>query len=105
MKSKNHRRRARHIGARKNKRPGFQTNRDGKFKKKMDGSGEAMTGSLLERLRVPCATADSKEAADEMEWLLAALAEIEEGKGRYSLDRLEHASNAIEDMKEYCPPR
>jgi hypothetical protein len=36
---------------------------------------------------------------------LAALAEIEEGKGRYSLDRLEHASNAIEDMKEYCPPR
>ena len=54
----------------------------------MGGSGEAMTGSLLERLRVPCATADSKEAADEMERLLAALAEIEEGKGRYSLDRL-----------------
>lgn len=104
MKSKNCRRRARHIGARKNKRPGFQTNRDGKFKKKRMEVVKR-TGSLLERLRVPCATADSKEAADEMERLLAALAEIEEGKGRYSLDRLEHASNAIEDMKEYCPPR
>lgn len=30
----------------------------------------------------------------------AALTEILEGKGRYSRDQLEHASNTIEDMKE-----
>lgn len=28
-----------------------------------------------------------------------ALKEISEGKGRYSLDRLEHCSNTVEDMK------
>lgn len=32
-----------------------------------------MIGNLVERLRVPCATADSKEAADEIERLRAAL--------------------------------
>ena len=34
-----------------------------------------MLGTLLERLRVPCATADSKEAADEIERLRSELAE------------------------------
>jgi len=29
-----------------------------------------------------------------------ALEEIKEGKGRYSMNQLEHASNTIEDMKE-----
>lgn len=31
--------------------------------------------------------------------LYEALKEISEGKGRYSQNRLEHASNTIEDMK------
>lgn len=31
--------------------------------------------------------------------LLEALEEIAEGKGRYSIDRLTHAFNTIEDMK------
>lgn len=29
----------------------------------------------------------------------AALEEISEGKGRYSMDHLKHAANTIEDMK------
>jgi len=32
--------------------------------------------------------------------MLAALREIAEGRGRYSLDQFEHARNTIEDMKE-----
>ena len=31
--------------------------------------------------------------------LVAALREIAQGKGRYSMDKLEHAANTIEDMK------
>ena len=32
--------------------------------------------------------------------MLETLREISEGKGRYSLDQLTHASNTIEDMKK-----
>lgn len=37
-RAKSTRIRARHIGARKRKRPSFQTNRDGPYRKKMDGT-------------------------------------------------------------------
>ena len=40
------------------------------------------------------------ELLEERNRLKAALTEISQGKGRYSLDQLEHASNTIEDMKE-----
>ncbi len=37
---------------------------------------------------------------EEVERLRAALEEISEGKGAYSMDPLEHAGNCIDDMKE-----
>ncbi len=36
---------------------------------------------------------------DKLAIAKAALEEISEGKGRYSMDHLEHASNTIQDMK------
>jgi len=69
--------------------------------------------NLVERLRNKCkdlgeryhrspdeVEPDLWKAADEIDRLRAALEEIVEGKGRYSMDKLEHASNTIEDMKE-----
>lgn len=53
---------------------------------------------LVERLRFD-GSGHSREAADEIDRLRAALAEISEGRGTYSRDRLEHASNCIEEMK------
>ena len=38
--------------------------------------------------------------AEESAQLRAWLQKITEGRGRYSLDRLEHAHNTIEDMKD-----
>ena len=40
------------------------------------------------------------ESKARIEVLEGALREISEGKGRYSMDPLEHAGNTIEDMKE-----
>ena len=37
---------------------------------------------------------------DAYDGLLEALEKIAEGKGRFSMDRLTHAENTIEDMKE-----
>lgn len=38
-------------------------------------------------------------AEEKLVIVKAALEEIKEGKGRYSMDHLEHASNTIVDMK------
>jgi replication-associated recombination protein RarA len=42
---------------------------------------------------------ERQSAQEIIDKLTTALAEIAEGKGRFALDRLEHASNTIEDMK------
>ena len=50
-----------------------------------------------------CAGVQAKvgiEQETELFRLRAALAEIQEGKGRFSMDHHEHACNTIEDMKE-----
>jgi len=44
------------------------------------------------------AVVEEKEA--EIKQLREVLEEISKGEGRYSMDKLEHASNTIEDMKE-----
>ena len=38
IKSKTYEKRLKHVGIKKKKRSGFSTNRDGKFKRKMDGT-------------------------------------------------------------------
>ena len=35
-----------------------------------------------------------------VEYLKAALASIEEGRGRFSRDRLEHCTNTVEDLRK-----
>jgi hypothetical protein len=42
----------------------------------------------------------NRRAVAEIERLTDALKEIAEGKGAYSQDQMEHASNTIEDMKK-----
>jgi len=54
--------------------------------------------SVYERNRELLLEVDAKQARIEV--LEGALREISEGKGRYSMDPLEHAGNTIEDMKE-----
>jgi hypothetical protein len=41
-----------------------------------------------------------KQLEPKLQIALTALLEISEGKGRYDMDRLKHASNTIEDMKD-----
>lgn len=47
----------------------------------------------------PCCAGYLLDAAARIEALERALAEIAEGKGRFSRDPLTHASNTVEDMK------
>lgn len=63
---------------------------------------DLLAADELERLRAVRKTlGDANEEADaEIERLRAALEEIAEGKGAYSMDPLEHAGNCIDDMKE-----
>ena len=54
-----------------------------------------MIGNLLDRLRVPCATADSKLAADEIERLTEALHSIAMCEQRYHGDLVWVARKAL----------
>ena len=52
---------------------------------------DEIVSDLIERLRL---------AEERIRLLEAALREIAEGKGRYSLDHMQHCMNTVEDMKQ-----